>query len=367
MSGESQGLTFNIPNVDRLTAIWERVLNRSPVSPDDNFFDIGGDSSLAGALCLEIERATGRKLPVATIYNAPTIATLAAVLQQEPKAPLSPLVLLKSGIESPPIFIMHGMGGDVLELAELATHMRLNHPIYGIQAKGLDDGETPLDRIEDMAQYYLNVIREIQPEGPYFLIGWSYGGLIQLEIAQRMLGSGEEVGLLALLDTWPNPTLWPFRSWLRVLARRAKHHTAALMRLSFSEAVHYLIHRGWGLVDHIRIRGGAHRLLRPTEESIVPPSLQSLDEAIPPLPQRVRDSSFAAWTHYEPRDYPGKITYLGAGVLEGFQDATLYWRKLAHGFEVHTLPSDHVGMVRVHAQSVAAQLVCCLEEALGKK
>jgi thioesterase domain-containing protein len=302
------------------------------------------------------------------IYDAPTIATLGGVLQQESTAPVSPLVLLKPGTDAPPIFITHGLGGNVMELTELAKHMRTNHPIYGIQARGLDEVETPHDRIEDMAQYYLDFIRRIQPKGPYFLIGLSVGGLIQLEIAQRLSESGEEIGLLALLDTWPHPRLWPFRSWLGVLARRVKHHAAAIMQLGFSEAVHYLIHISRGLVDQIRVRRGASRQQKPPAEVILPPSLQSLYTVIPPALQWVRDSSFAAWTRYRPGYYRGKITYLRAGILGGFpDDPALYWGKLTQEFEVHTLPCDHVGMIGAHAESVAVQLVSCLEEAVGKK
>jgi acetoacetyl-CoA synthetase len=279
-----------------------------------------------------------------------------------------PLVLLKPGMESPPIFITHGLGGNVMELTELAKLMLTNHPIYGIQARGLDGVEMPHDRIEDMAQYYLNVIREIQPKGPYFLMGWSYGGLVQLEIAQRLSEMGEEIGLLAFLDTWPHPRLWPFRSWLGVLARRGKHHAAAIMQLGFSEAVHYLIHIGRGLADHIRVRRGASRRRKPTVENIAPPSLQPLYTVMPPAVQRVPDSGFAAWAHYRPRYYRGKITYLRAAILGGFpDDPALYWGKLTQEFEVHTLPCDHLGMIGAHAERVAVQLVSCLEEAVGKK
>jgi thioesterase domain-containing protein len=277
----------------------------------------------------------------------------------------SPLVLLKPGTEAVPIFIMHGLGGNVMELTELAQHMRTDHPIYGIQARGLDNVEIPHNRIEDMAQYYLNFIEDIQSKGPYFLVGWSYGGLIQLEIARRLSESGEEIGLLAFLDTWPHPRVLPFRSWLGVLVRRAKHHAETVMQLGFREAVHYLIHMSRNLVDHIRVRRGAHSRQKPT--GIVSPSLQSLYTVIPPGLQRVRDSGFAAWAQYRPSYYRGKITYLRGGIPEGFSDdPASYWGKLTPEFEVHTLPGKHLEMVGAHAGSVAMQLVRCIERALGK-
>jgi thioesterase domain-containing protein len=295
------------------------------------------------------------------------VATLNAVLQ-EGISPFSPLVLLKPGIESPPIFIAHGLGGNVMEVAKLAKNMRTDHPIYGIQARGLDEAEMPHDRVEDMAQYYLEFIRGIQPKGPYFLIGLSFGGLVQLELAQRLLENGEEIGLLAFLDTWPHPRFWPFSIWLGVLRERAEYHVRAAMQLSLRQAPSYILRKSWKLVDQVRLRHGKYNQSTPRREGVAPPSLQWLYGVTPPALRRVRDGSFAAMAHYQPRHYRGKITYLRAGVAGALpRDPTLYWSKLAAEVEVNTLACDHVGMIGEHAETVAAQLVCGLEKTLGRK
>jgi thioesterase domain-containing protein len=255
-----------------------------------------------------------------------------------------------------------------MELADLAKYMRTDHPIYGIQARGLDSTETPLDRVEDMAQYYINFIREMQPKGPYFLVGLSSGGLVQLEVAQRLSGSGEEIGLLAFLDTWPHTRYWPFSAWLGVLRQRAKHHLGAAMQLGVREAAAYVVEKLGSLVDEIRLRLGASSQRKPTEEeSTLPTLLRSLYAVITPELQRVRDGILASSFNYPPRYYRGKITYLRAGIPgQAPEDPALYWGKLAREFEVHTLPCDHVGMIGAQAEIVAVELVRCFENALGK-
>src|SRR5580704_17486240 len=109
--------------VDMLTPIWQRVLQLSSVDVEDNFFDLGGDSSLARQLFNEITLAGGQELPPITIYIAPTISALAAVLEQPADLRFPPLVLLKDGSEEPPLFITHGLGGSVIDFFQVVKHI----------------------------------------------------------------------------------------------------------------------------------------------------------------------------------------------------------------------------------------------------
>src|SRR5215472_2038371 len=190
--------------IDALAPIWQRVLRRPSIGLEDNFFDLGGDASLADELCEEISRLCGREIPTVAILQAPTIATLAALLEGAHPIRLSPLLLLKPGVASAPVFMAHGLGGTLMEVVPLARHLRSRHPTYGIQARGIDGINPPLERIEDMAQYHLDAIREVQPRGPYLLVGYSLGGLVMLEVARGLVGSGERVALLAMLDAYPH-------------------------------------------------------------------------------------------------------------------------------------------------------------------
>src|SRR6184192_1887763 len=151
--------------VETLTLIWRRVLQRSPISPEDSFFDIGGTDALADLLCSEIGQVYGRPLPSATLRQAPTIAALAAILEKPTPRRPSPFVDSKACSKEPPIFIAHGLCGTV-QFTELAKHIRTGHPIYGIQGKGLDEIEEPLERVEDMARFYLEALEELYPQVP---------------------------------------------------------------------------------------------------------------------------------------------------------------------------------------------------------
>src|SRR5438128_1674894 len=164
--------------VELLLGLWQRVLQTDEVTPDSNFFDLGGDSLLALNLFLEIERATGRQLPITAIYDAPTVAEQALLLQDEQAPEFSPLVLLKSGNGSPPLFIFHGIGGTVVEFAQLGKLIEIDGAVYAVQAQGVDGSLPPLESVEEMAALYVDAIRAVQPNGPYRLCGYSFGGVI---------------------------------------------------------------------------------------------------------------------------------------------------------------------------------------------
>src|SRR5271165_1833656 len=119
-----------------LTPIWRRVLQLPSVHVEDNFFDLGGDSSLALQLFNEIAKACGRELPLVTIYLAPTITALAALLEQPATPRFPPLVLMKSGTDEPPVFLAHGLGGSAMDFFQTVKRIQTGHPIYGMQAKG---------------------------------------------------------------------------------------------------------------------------------------------------------------------------------------------------------------------------------------
>src|SRR5208283_362006 len=209
--------------IEVLTEIWQRVLQQSFVDVEDNFFDLGGDSSLALKLFTEIAQVCGRELPPVVIYQAPTIAALAALLEQPTTPRFPPLVLLKAGTEEPPVFFAHGLGGSAMDFFQPVKHIQSGHPIYGMQARGIDGVDEPFERIEDMAQFHLDAIKELQPHGPYLLIGYSLGGLVTLEMAQRLSARGEKIALLAMLDAYPHISHLPLGQRLRIRARRARH------------------------------------------------------------------------------------------------------------------------------------------------
>src|ERR1700730_11782045 len=196
--------------MEALTSVWQRVLLRTPIGIENNFFDLGGDPAIANRLFTEIAREFGRELSPLTIYQAPTVLQLAAVLEDPALPRFRPLVRLKAGADEPPVFMVPGMGGTVMEFYRLAQHIQSRRPIYGMQSRGMDAVEEPFDRIEDLAQYFVDAIRALQPHGPYLLIGYSLGGLVTLEMAQRLTEAGESIALLTMVESYPH--------WTRVSA-----------------------------------------------------------------------------------------------------------------------------------------------------
>ncbi|MEH1943850.1 MAG: amino acid adenylation domain-containing protein [Nostoc sp.] len=196
-----------------LTKIWEDVLGIKPISIKDNFFELGGHSLLAVRLFAQIEKTFGKNLPLATLFQESTIEKLASILrpedenltrqksQSESYVPWSPLVPIQPKGSKPPLFCIHGLGGDVLFYWDLARHLGLEQPVYGLQCQGLDGRQLPHTRIEDMASHYLKEIQTLQPNGPYFLGGYSFGGTVAFEMAQQLHSQGEKVGLLILFDS----------------------------------------------------------------------------------------------------------------------------------------------------------------------
>jgi acetoacetyl-CoA synthetase len=335
-----------------LTPIWRRVLRRPSIRADEDFFQAGGDPSLARELFSEIGRACGRDVSPLMLCQAPTIAALAAMLEQPTPFRLSPLVLLKAGSQAPPVFIAHGIGGNLLDFFRLARHVLTPHPIYGMQSKGMDGMNEPLQSIEDMAEFHLDAIREVQPHGPYLLIGYSLGGLVMLEMAQRLSASGEEIGLLAMLDSYPHVNRLAAVPRLRVMARRATLRASEIKQVPLREALSRIVQRRFRSSPDPRTNGGNR-----------PPAGLSFAAAA----EQVRENAKLALANYRPRCYSGKIEFVRAETRSYFpNDPVAIWAHLAAKFEVETVPGDHVKMIAVHFESLAAVLTRYVEEAISE-
>ena len=186
----------------QLSEFWQDILGVSSVTLEDNYFDLGGDSSLAVQLFARIERTFQVQLPLATLYEAPTLGELARIVRGEVQSDgWSSLVPIQTSGPRPPLFCFHGAGGNVLIYARLAHYLGPDQPVYGLQSQGLDGKSPCLTTIEEMAGLYLREIRRVQPRGPYLLAGYCMGGTVAYEVAQQLTASGETVAMLALLDT----------------------------------------------------------------------------------------------------------------------------------------------------------------------
>jgi aspartate racemase len=349
----------------RLANLWESLLGKKPIGVHDNFFELGGHSLLAARLFAQIEKLTGKNLPLATLFQAPTIEGISALLRREEKtSSWSSLVAIKPGGSRPPFYCVHAAGGNVIGYSELAPRLGPDQPVFGLQAVGLDGKEFPLDRVEDMASRYVREIRAFQPEGPYYLGGACTGGIVAYEIAQQLHAAGQKIGMLAMFDTFAH-------SHIRTLT---KSEISRFKWESSVERMHYhvrnlLVHPG--RLDYIRRKSRTLRRRIGTQVwGLQYKRYANKKLRLPPALRKVEQLNIVAIRNYIPRPYTGRITLFPASTrsVGEFHDREQGWGKLAlGGVEIHDVTGDHLTMFQMPYVSVVAQkLAECLERAFER-
>ncbi len=188
-----------------LIQIWEKLFDISPVSVQDDFFDIGGDSLLAMRMIFHIREELDRTLPLHTLFQNRTLEQLAAVLRQDTPIPAwQPMVCHQAKGKGTPLFFAHASGGSAFNVLEMALFMGKERPFYAIHPRGAELGEAFHESIEAMARDYVTAMRKIQPKGPYLLGGWSFGGTVIFEMTRLLEQMGEKAPLLIMIDP-PEP------------------------------------------------------------------------------------------------------------------------------------------------------------------
>jgi amino acid adenylation domain-containing protein len=337
----------------QLAHIWEEVLGVRPVGVRDNFFELGGHSLLAVRLFALIEKRLGKKLPLTAVFQGATVEHLAGVLRQPATpGPQSSLVPIQPGGSKRPLFLVHPAGGHVFPYIHLAQFLGPDQPCYGLQARGLEDGQDPHTRIEDMAAWYIQALQTVQPTGPYLLGGWSMGGVVAFEMAQQLHAQGQRVALLALLDgriPTPDETFPEEDAEAIVLVER-------YFGISFGPME--------SLAELPKDQQLAFMLEQAKSAGLVPAELD-VSQA-----RRFVDllrSDLRATQNYGLHLYPGRITFFKASeTLEGASaDPTLGWSDWASGgVEVHVVPGNHANlMYEPHVEVLAEKLTACLNQA----
>jgi amino acid adenylation domain-containing protein len=329
----------------QLVKIWESVLNVRPIGVRHNFFEVGGHSLVAVRLMHRVEQAFGKNLPIATLLQAPTIEQLAAILRQKGwSPPWSCLVPIQTGGSKPPFFCVHGIGGAVVRFYDLARHLGADQPFYGLQAYGLDARHSCHTRAEDMAAHYIKEIRSVQPEGPYFLGGYSFGGIVAFEIAQQLTAQDQEEALVLLFDTICTPLP---RTHICADVASTSSALLRLFRISASERRTYLSRIAKASTR--RIHGWLH--------------VARLPRSI----KKVRRACLQAARDYTPRVYSGRVILFRSSYrpLMQFRDSRAGWSTYAaHGLEIHEIEGDHENFfLEPQVRFVAEQLKACLDGA----
>ncbi len=338
-----------------LAKLWSEILKLDKVGIRQSFFELGGQSLMAVALFAKMEKVFGRRLPLATLLRAPTIEQLAMELEGRPtveSAGWKSLVPIQTKGSRPPLFLVHGAGGNVLLYRALAERLSPEQPIYGLQSRGLDGISAPLQTIEEMAAEYLKEIRSVQPAGPYHLGGYCLGGTVAYEMAQLLRQAGERVELVALLDTYnfSRALKVSFASFLR---EKLKFHLGNFLRLRPREMVRYL-------GEKIRIaRDGELANLLTSRPGSAPAAAEGVARAESGIEGSVQALNDAAADRYLPKPYGGRIALFKPQVnYKFYPDPRMGWGDLVQGgLDIVELPvNPHAMLVEPYVGTLAEQL-----------
>jgi acyl carrier protein len=273
------------PTEEVLAAIWGEVLNTTRISVHDDFFELGGHSLLAIRLLAQLREECQLELSVRSLFEAPTIAELAAkietvrredVARARDKKPWSYLIEIQRGVINEPVFIVPGgVGGepDLLKHFRLARCVGREFSFYGLVARGSDGLSPPHATVEEMAVDYLKEIRSLQPAGPYYLVGECIGGIVAYEVAYQLRKQNQEVALLAMMDTF-RPTM---AKYLRYRCGQAVRPISTWWRGYYYAVAHnYYVRRfAFHLDQLMRILGRKKRLTLSIRLRRVSPSCQT--------------------------------------------------------------------------------------------
>jgi len=203
---------------ESILKIWSQLLGLKTIGVHDNFFDIGGDSLSGVEMLVEVGQLKGTLLPLDTVIKAPTIAKLAVLIDTRdlPEKGRSSLIGVRTEGKLPPLFLVHGIGGGMLwGYANLSRHLGPNQPVYAFSAPELETNQ-PSPSVAGMAERYVDELRRFQPDGPYLLGGYCFGGNIAYEMARLLHARGQTVSLLALFNSWPTNSSYDHFRWTPV-------------------------------------------------------------------------------------------------------------------------------------------------------
>ena len=344
----------------QIAKIWEELLEVEPVGIFDDFFDLGGDSLLAAALVTSLEHECGRVLPPAMLLECSTVADLAAALLREKSGAGettmrgSPVAIQRGAADGPALFCVPGHAGTVLCFHQLARQLGPKQSLYGFEPRGLDGRSAPHPSVEAMAAAYVDDLRAIQPEGPYFLGGYCFGGLVAFEMAQQLRAQGERIGLLALFET-PGQQR-PEAKGLTRLTRRVTVERANLAGLGLWQKLAYVAAKGRAVTARIGAVAERRRSLR-----------ARIDRERDALSRAQRIASRA----YAPKPYAGPVMLFWAQrpFARRFVDPRFGWGGLVtEGLEVRPVPVATGSLIQEPdaARVVAAELRARLEAAEGQ-
>ena len=349
----------------QLVRIWESVLGIQPIGVTDRFFDLGGHSLLAVRLIAQIEKAFGKRLSVAAVFQAPTIEQLAVILREgKGAASGSAVVEIQPNGSRPPLFLVHGVGGGMFwGYTNLARYLP-GQPVYALRSRAMA-GQEEFSEIADMAAQYVADLRAFQPQGPYFLGGYCFGGNVAYEMAQQLRGLGESVAFLALINAGPPNSSYSRVSWTPLFLLKF------LRNLSYWPG--YVLswtpeqRRGFFRWKARLLKKRLTRLFSRKPDCSAALDVENLVDlsAYPEEQRKLWEIHIRALMKYQPKPYPGAVTLFRsrAHSLLCSYDPQYGWGELVRGgVQVKIVSGPHDSILEEpYVEHLAAELKRCLD------
>ncbi len=324
-----------------LLAIWRRLFDAEDIGVFDDFFGLGGHSLLALEAAAEIERTLGRRIPLSSLFEYPTIAALASGPLSSLEGGCRRLVALKpvseAAPEARPLFTVPPAGSTVWSFAALARYLPPEQPLYSFEPRGIEDGEPPHRSIQEMARDYIAELRTVQPHGPYSIAGRCFGGYVAFEMARQLRAAGEGISLLAIMDSKEAPL---------ERDRQRSHSGVRKLVVYYPRRIVYYLRR--------------KRLLYTLRMKAAIESRYHLDRIArllyrgrSPLQSRSRNLKLLRYLHtrayhrYVAEPYDGRVTLFWAGEGSEMAGEIARWRRLAlGGLDCQFLPCRHFELLK---------------------
>lgn len=342
-----------------LAYLWEEIFEFAPIGITDNFFALGGSSQLAWRLVIKMRQKFGKQSPMSILLQYPTIAELAPLMRKEKDldrwAPVKPI---RTKGSKPRLFLAPGLGFDGFDLHPLIRALGEDQPVSILQPVGLDGVTPPHTSIEESAAFYIAEIKKIQPEGPYYIGGYSYGGWIAFEMGQQLYKAGDKIGCIALFDSVPvDMHNSEQRDTLEVILAQAEFYVKDLGRhLQLDIPMSREILEPMTVDERIA-------WLQDLMQRTYAPQCEDLEQ----LRAMLKVTHVCMQTAYRPHDTaPVPFCFFQARDItpDEAQHRIAFWSRLGP-VEFQVIPGDHTTMLtdQPNATILAQKLAVCLEAA----
>jgi amino acid adenylation domain-containing protein len=357
---QSENRVNALPSTDTeklVAGIWVDLLGLQQVGVDEDFFELGGNSMIAVQVMTRLELKTGLRLPITTLFEASTVKKISLMLSERIISWKS-LVSIKAGGNKPPLYIVHGTGLTVLVFHFLAKGLDPDQPVFGLQARGLNGVDEPFDTMEDIAACYISEMLEQNPDGPYNLAGYSFGGIVAFEMAKQLEAMGKQVNMLAIFDTYADNSVH-FDDWTIKMSKKFMRQFPKFKFILQS----FIKHPGKTFTYQLNfVKSKLNRLLVPT--GLVDKKLEE-DEHLEHA-DKINQKHDIAFEKYKMKPYNGTIDLFRVKSRMYYLDDPIYlgWKPFAlQGLNIHEISGDHrTFLLSPNVQELSALLRGILSE-----